>query len=121
MKLLLAFLIGGLLCLIAQILIDKTSLTPARILVIYVVFGVVLGAFNLYQPLFEASGCGVSVPLLGFGGNIAKGVREAVDKDGVYGILKGSFSSSAVGCSSSLIFAFIFSLIFKSRPKRTSF
>ena len=75
-KSLIAFLVGGFLCIIAQILIDKTSLTPAKILVSFVVFGVFLGAVGLYEPLFEFSGCGVSVPLLGFGGNVARGVKE---------------------------------------------
>ena len=121
MKLLFAFLAGGLLCLIAQLLIDLTKLTPARILVLYVVAGVFLGAVGIYDPLFELCGCGVSVPLLGFGGNIAKGVREIVDKEGAFGILKGVFMSSAVGCSSSLILAFLFSLAFRSKPKRSSF
>ena len=119
MKLLLAFLIGGALCLTAQLLIDLTSLTPARILVLYVVAGVFLGAVGIYDPLFDLAGCGVSVPLLGFGGNIAKGVREAVDSEGALGILKGAFYSSAVGCSVSLLSALILCLFFKPKPKRT--
>ena len=119
MKLLFAFLIGGLICLIAQIFIDLTPLTPARILVSLVVLGVFLGAVGIYEPLFELSGCGVSIPLLGFGGNIAKGVREAIDKEGALGIIKGAFASSAVGCTASITLAFIFSLFANPKPKRT--
>ena len=121
MNFLFAFLIGGALCLIAQLLIDLTSLTPARILVLYVVGGVFLGAIGLYEPLFDIAGSGVSVPLIGFGGNIAKGVRDAVDAEGALGILKGAFYSSAIGCSVSLLSALILSLIFKSKPKSKDF
>lgn len=117
-KSLLAFLVGGLFCVIAQILIDKTSLTPARILVCFVVLGVFLGGIGLYKPLFELSGCGASLPLVGFGGNVAKGVKEAVDKTGFLGVLGGAFSAAAVGCTVSLIIGFLMSLIFKGKSKR---
>ena len=117
-KSLLAFLLGGTLCVIAQILIDKTSLTPAKILVGYVVFGVILGALGIYPILFKYFGCGASVPLIGFGGNIAKGVREAVTEKGIFGILGGAFSSAAVGCTVSLLSGFSASLLFRSKSKR---
>jgi stage V sporulation protein AE len=117
-KSLIAFLVGGILCIIAQILIDKTSLTPAKILVSFVVTGVFLGAVGLYEPLFKLAGCGASVPLLGFGGNVAKGVREAVDKEGAMGILSGAFKASATGCGAALFFGFLASVFFKGGPKR---
>ena len=92
-----AFLVGGLLCLIGQILIDKTKLTPARILVSYVVIGVLLGAVGVYQPLVEFAGAGASVPLTGFGNTLAKGVKEAVQEDGFLGIFTGGLKASAGG------------------------
>ena len=118
LTLLLSFIVGGSLCLLVQLLIDLTSLTPARILVGLVCFGVFLGAINLYDKIFSLAGCGVSVPLIGYGGAIAKGMREAIDKEGAIGILKGAFTASAAGCSSALIFGYLFSLIFKGKPKR---
>ena len=117
-KTILAFLVGGFICVIAQILIDKTSLTPARILVFFVTGGVILGAFGIYDKLFDIAGCGASVPLIGFGGNIAKGVRETIDREGFLGILKGAFSAASAGCASALIFGYINALIFKGKPKR---
>ena len=94
-----AFLFGGLLCAIGQILIDKTKLTPARILVIYVLAGIVLGAVGIYKPLVEWAGAGATVPLTGFGYLLAKGVREAVVTDGLLGVLKGGVTAAAVGIS----------------------
>lgn len=117
-KIFLAFLIGGLICVIAQILIDLTKLTPARILVLYVCFGVFLGGVGLYELLFDFSGAGISVPLIGFGGNVANGVREAIDKDGAIGILTGPFTASAAGCSAALVFGYISAILFKGKPKR---
>lgn len=117
-QLILSFLAGGILCVIAQILIDKTNLTPARILVIYVSFGVLLFAVGLYEPMFEIFGAGVSVPLIGFGANIASGVRDAIDKDGVMGILTGGLTSSAAGISAALLCGFLSSLLFKTGSKR---
>ena len=117
-KSLIAFAIGGFLCVIAQILIDKTSLTPAKILVSFVVLGVFLGATGLYEPLFKFSGCGVSVPLLGYGGNVAKGVKDAVDSNGAFGILSGAFTASAIGCSSALFMGFLTSLFFRGKSKK---
>ena len=118
MKLFFAVIIGGFICLLAQLLIDLTKLTPARILVGLVCLGVLLGGVGLYTPLFELSGGGVSVPLLGFGANIAKGTMEAVDNFGLLGILKGPFTAASVGCSAALVFSFLFSLFFKGKPKR---
>ncbi len=113
-----AFLVGGICCLIAQILIDKTGITPARILVSYVVFGVFFGAVGLYEPLFEAVGCGISLPLIGFGSSIANGVREAVDADGILGILKGPFTAMSAGATLSLLLGFLASVFFKGKSKR---
>ena len=117
-KALLAFLAGGLLCVVAQILIDKTKLTPARILVSYVVLGVFLGAIGVYPVLFKIFGCGVSLPLIGFGGNIAKGVREAVLSDGFFGALGGAFTAAAIGSTVALIAGLVASLITRGSPKR---
>ena len=118
LKLILAFLVGGLLCAIAQILIDKTALTPAKILVVYVLFGIFLGGIGVYEPIFKAVGAGISIPLVGFGGSVAKGVREAVDNFGLLGILKGPMASMSAGVTLALVLGFIFSLISKSRSKR---
>ncbi len=118
-KLITAFAVGGGFCVIAQLLIDLTKLTPARILVIFVCFGVFLGGVGLYTPLFDFAGTGVSVPLIGFGGNIAKGVMEAIDKDGALGILKGPFTAAAAGCSAALIFGYTVCLLFNGKPKRS--
>ena len=112
-----AFLVGGCLCLIGQILIDKTTLTPARILVSYVVAGVVLGALGLYQPIIDFAGAGASVPLTGFGATLAKGVKEAVDKDGFLGILTGGLTASAGGICAAIVFGLLASLLFKPKDK----
>lgn len=112
-----AFLVGGCLCLIGQILIDKTTLTPARILVSYVVAGVVLGALGLYQPIIDFAGAGASVPLTGFGATLAKGVKEAVDKDGFLGILTGGLTASAGGICAAIVFGLLAALLFKPKDK----
>ena len=109
-----AFLIGGILCGIGQILIDRTKLTPARILTGYVVAGVVLSAIGLYAPLAEFAGAGASVPLTGFGHLLAKGVREAVAKDGALGILKGGLTAASAGICASVVLGVISSLVFKA-------
>lgn len=111
------FLVGGLFCVIAQILIDKTKLTPARILVLYVTSGVILGALGLYQPLVELAGCGATVPLTGFGYLIAKGVKQAVLDRGLIGAFTGGFTAAAAGTAAALCFGYLAALIFKSRPK----
>ncbi len=115
---LLAFIIGGALCTVAQILIDKTKLTPARILVLYVCTGVFLTAINVYEPLVELAGAGATVPLTGFGRLIANGVKRAVDEKGLLGALTGGLSATAGGIAASIVFGFIASLIFSSKPKK---
>lgn len=112
-----AFVIGGLLCVIAQILIDKTKLTPARILVTYVVAGVILTALGLYQPLIDLAGAGASVPLTGFGYSLAKGVEKAVDEQGLIGALIGGLTASAAGVTTALMCAVGAALFAKSKPK----
>ena len=112
-----AFLVGGFFSVIAQILIDKTKLTPARILVGYVVAGVILGAVGLYGPLTEFAGAGATTPLTGFGYLISKGVKEAVDKQGLLGALTGGFTAAAGGTAAAICFSFLASLVFKSKTK----
>ena len=116
--LLLAFIGGGVLSLIAQLLIDLTKLTPARILVSYVCLGVLIYALGAYEGLFEIFGAGVSTPLIGFGAVIGRGVFEAVNESGALGILSGGLNASAVGITAALLFGFLTALIFKSKPKR---
>jgi len=117
MEYLKAFLFGGFLCAVGQILIDKTKLTPARILVMYVVGGVILGALGIYQPLVEWAGAGASVPLTGFGNLLAQGVKKAVDQDGPLGILTGGLKASAGGITAAIIFALLAAIIFKPKDK----
>lgn len=112
-----AFLVGGILCLIGQILIDKTKLTPARILVTYVVAGVILGAVGVYKPLVEFAGAGASVPLTGFGYTLSKGVREAVDKDGFLGIFTGGLKATAGGITAAVFAGLLASIVFKAKDK----
>ena len=112
-----AFAVGGALCVIAQILIDRTALTPARILVGYVVSGVILGALGIYEPLMDFAGAGASTPLTGFGYVIAKGVREAVDKAGAFGILRGALTASSAVITAVLVMSFIAAIFTKRRPK----
>ena len=112
-----AFIVGGIFCLIGQILIDKTRLTPARILVSYVTIGVLLGAIGLYKPIVDFAGAGATVPLTGFGYTLAKGVKEAVQEDGFIGILTGGLKSSAGGITAAIFAGLIASLIFKPKDK----
>lgn len=112
-----AFIIGGLLCLTGQILIDKTKLTPARILVSYVVIGVFLSAIGIYEPLVEFAGTGATVPLTGFGHCLAKGVREAVQEEGFLGVLTGGLKASAGGITTAITAGLLVSLIFKAKDK----
>lgn len=112
-----AFVIGGLLCLMGQILIDKTKLTPARILVSYVVAGVFLGAIGVYEPLAEFAGAGATVPLTGFGFTLAKGVKEAILKDGFLGILTGGLKAAAGGITAAVIAGLLASIFFKPKDK----
>jgi len=112
-----AFVVGGLLCVLGQILIDKTKLTPARILVTYVVLGVILGGIGIYEPFAEFAGAGASVPLTGFGYTLVKGVREAVEQDGFLGILTGGLKATAGGITAAITAGLIASLIFKPKDK----
>lgn len=112
-----AFLCGGILCLIGQILIDKTSLTPAKILVLYVVSGVVLGGVGLYKYLAEWGGAGAAVPLTGFGYLLAKGVEKAVAEQGVLGALTGGITAAAGGITAAIFFGYLVALIFKPKSK----
>lgn len=112
-----AFICGGVLCLIGQLLIDRTKLTPARILVCYVVAGVLFAAIGLYAPFAEFAGAGASVPLTGFGNTLAKGVKEAVDKDGFMGIFTGGLKSAAGGITAAIVGGLLVSLIFKAKDK----
>lgn len=111
------FVIGGALCVIAQILIDKTKVTPARILVGYVVSGVILTAIGLYEPLVKIGKAGATVPLTGFGYSIAKGVERAVDEKGLIGSLTGPLTATSAGITAAIVLAFVVALIFKSKPK----
>lgn len=115
-----AFAIGGLFCVIAQILIDRTKLTPARILVGYVVAGVVLGGLGLYKPIIDFAGSGATVPLTGFGYLISDGVKKAVDSDGLIGVLTGGLKASAGGITAAMLFGLVAAIIFKSKPKNKS-
>lgn len=112
-----AFAVGGLFCVIGQVLIDRTKLTPARILTCYVVAGVILGALGLYQPLADWAGAGATVPLTGFGNTLAQGVKEAVAEKGFLGAFTGGFTASAAGICAAEFFGFIVAVIFKSRDK----
>ena len=112
-----SFLVGGLFCLVGQVLIDKTKLTPARILTCFVVAGVFLRAIGVYKPIVEFAGAGATVPLTGFGNTLAKGVKEAVDKDGFLGIFTGGLTASAGGIAAAVFAGLLASLIFKAKDK----
>ena len=112
-----AFIIGGIFCAIGQILIDKTKLTPARILVSYVVIGVILGALGLYKPIVDFAGAGAMVPLTGFGNSLAKGVKESIQEDGMIGILTGGLKTTAGGITAAITAGLLMSLIFKAKDK----
>jgi stage V sporulation protein AE len=112
-----AFLVGGAICAIVQILLDNTKLLPGRVMVILVVLGSILGAVGVYEPFSKWAGAGAGVPLTGYGNMLYKGVKEAVDKEGFIGIFKGGFTSSAVGVSAALIFSYIASWFFNSKMK----
>ncbi len=112
-----AFLVGGLICALVQILMDNTKLMPGRIMVMLVCLGSILGAVGVYEPFAKWAGAGATVPLVGFGNILFKGVKEAVDKEGFIGVFKGGFTSSAVGISSALIFGYLASLIFNPKMK----
>lgn len=113
-----AFWIGGLICALVQILMEKTKMLPGRIMVLLVCLGAVLGAVQVYEPFLEFAGAGASVPLLGFGNVLWKGVKEAVDEYGLLGVFMGGFKASAVGISAALVFGYIASLIFQPKMKK---
>lgn len=113
-----AFWVGGLICALTQILMEKTKMLPGRIMVLLVCTGAVLGALQLYEPFQEFAGAGASVPLLGFGNTLWKGVKEAVESDGFIGIFMGGFKASAVGISAALVFGYLASLIFQPKMKK---
>ncbi len=112
-----AFWVGGLICALTQILMEKTKMLPGRSMVLLVCSGTFLGAIGVYQPLIDYAGAGASVPLLGFGNTLWKGIREAVDQEGLLGIFMGGFQASAVGISAALVFGYIASLIFEPKMK----
>ena len=112
-----AFWVGGLICALTQILVEKTKMLPGRIMVLLVCGGAVLGAVGIYQPLIDYAGAGASVPLLGFGNTLWKGIKEAVDAEGFLGIFMGGFTASAVGISAALVFGYLASLIFDPKMK----
>lgn len=113
-----AFWVGGLICALVQILMEKTKLLPGRIMVLLVCTGAVLGAIQIYEPFFNFAGAGASVPLLGFGNLLWKGVQKAVDSDGFIGIFMGGFTASAVGISAALVFAYLASILFQPKMKK---
>ena len=113
-----AFLVGGVLCAVGQVLIDRTKLTPARILTSYVVIGVLLGALGLYQPLADWAGAGATVPLTGFGNTLATGVRSAVAESGLLGAFTGGFTAAAGGIAAAVFFGYLAAVIFRPREKR---
>lgn len=117
MEYLKAFLVGGAICAVVQLLLDYTKLMPGRVMVILVCTGALLGAIGVYEPFAKWAGAGASVPLTGFGNVLFKGVKDAVDKEGLIGIFKGGFTSSAVGISAALIFSYIASLFFSAKMK----
>lgn len=112
-----AFIFGGILCAIGQVILDKTKLTPARVLVSYVVIGVILGGIGIYKPFADYAGAGATVPLTGFGFSLAKGVKQAVQEDGFIGILSGGLKSTAAGITTAIVAGLLASLIFKAKDK----
>ena len=117
MEFLKAFLVGGIICALVQVLMEKTKLLPGRIMVLLVCSGAVLGFLGVYEPFAEFAGAGATVPLLGFGNTLWKGMKEAVDKDGFLGIFRGGFTASAAGISAALVFGYLSSLVFQPKMK----
>ncbi|HHW70563.1 MAG TPA: stage V sporulation protein AE [Clostridiales bacterium] len=118
MEYLKAFVVGGLICVVGQILIDKTNLSPARILVIFVTSGVVLGALGIYEPLVQFAGAGASIPLPGFGNTLAKGVLDSVNQEGILGIFTGGVQAAAGGITAAVFFGYLIAIIFDPKTKR---
>ena len=113
-----AFWVGGLICALEQILLDRTKMLPGRVMVLLVCLGAIISFFGWYEPFAEYAGAGANVPLLGYGNILMKGIKEAVDKDGFIGLFKGGFTNGAVGCSAALIFGYLASLIFRPKVKK---
>lgn len=113
-----AFWVGGLICALAQVLLDRTKMLPGRVMVLLVCLGAAISFLGLYEPFAEYAGAGATVPLLGYGNILMEGIKEAVDKEGFIGLFKGGFTNGAVGCSAALIFGYLASLIFKSKVKK---
>lgn len=113
-----AFLVGGIICALVQILMDKTKMMPGRIMVTLVVLGTLLGCIGIYEPFAKWAGAGATVPLLGFGNTLWKGVKEGIQSDGFLGVFKGGFTASAVGISGALIFGYLGSILFKTKMKK---
>ena len=113
-----AFWVGGLICALAQILLDRTKMLPGRVMVLLVCLGAIISFLGLYKPLAEYAGAGATVPLLGYGNILMEGIKEAVDKEGFIGLFKGGFTNGAVGCSAALVFGYFVSLIFKPKVKK---
>ena len=113
-----AFLVGGLICALVQVILDHTKLMPGRVMVLLVVAGVILGAAGIYEPLLQWAGCGAGVPLSGFGYNLAKGVMEAVNDEGFIGLFKGGFRAAAAGTSAALVFSYLASWVFQPQMKK---
>lgn len=118
MNYVIAFLVGGAICAVVQILMEKTKLMPGRIMVLLVVTGAVLSFFGLYAPFLEFAGAGAGVPLLGFGHVLMDGVKEAVDQEGILGLFSGGFKAGAIGCAAALIFGYMASIVFKPKMKK---
>ena len=112
-----AFAVGGLICVIGQLLVDKTSLTPARILVSFVVIGVILGGLGIYESIIEFAGAGATVPLIGFGNTLSKGIRESINEQGFLGIFTGGLKATAGGIAAAIFFGLLAALIFKAKDK----
>lgn len=113
-----AFLVGGLVCALTQILLDRTMLMPGRVMVLLVVTGTILGFIGIFEPIQKFAGAGITVPLLGFGNTLWKGVKEAVDQNGLIGIFMGGFKASAVGISAALVFGYLASFVFEPKMKK---
>ena len=118
MEYLYAFLIGGGICALVQILLDRTKMMPGRVMVILVIIGAVLGALGIYEPFSKWAGCGATVPLTGFGFNLWKGIKEAIDTDGFLGLFRGGFQAAAAGTSAALIFSYLAALVFSPKMKQ---
>lgn len=113
-----AFWVGGLICALAQVLLDRTKMLPGRVMVLLVCLGAAISFLGLYEPFAKYAGAGATVPLLGYGNILMEGIKEAVDKEGFIGLFKGGFTNGAVGCSAALIFGYLASMIFKSKVKK---